>query len=620
LETKRSAVRFYRWKDELIAAGCLMAFAFFINAGIEIRGLFMDDLYLWSFFGEQSFLEFVFPIGGIRFRFLYYLAAWLQIAVLGNHITWFVPCNIILNGLIAYTVFRFGRRLSGNSLIGMICGFLYLLSRMSYYQISQVYGLMESMALWMAIGILYCLFRYLNEAADQEKYFWIANGLYFGVCFVHERYMVLVVVLLAALVMRREKRILNWLLPVALFALVQLIRMLTIGSISPAGTGGTNVADTLNLKQAVIFAFHQVLYLFGINPGGSYLSALSWGESSRKVKVLVALADVVILCIVLAFFVKIIRDKGQRKRCLCNALLFILFIGGCIACSSVTIRVEVRWVYVSMTAAWLFLAYMCGVIARPLTKAGDKGTGGIRLPRYRQMLACIGLFGLYALLMCPVEVYYRGHYSNLYFWNEQKQYNSLAEETYEKYGDAIFGKKIYILKNSYGVSEFNANTFFKTFDKKRKAEGTEVFFVDSIRDFGQVTENMIVLREEPEFHKYQDITDMVRQLKCESIYGYYRDGWMDESARIRVMAGSTGVIGLQLLYPGTMDGTECCSIYLDGELAKEVPIEQNITYVELTTEPYRTVELDFENNFYLEGAMEQRGEKRFTMMVHITAD
>ena len=37
-----------KWKDEIIAAGLLMAFAFFINRGIEIKGLYMDDLYLWS--------------------------------------------------------------------------------------------------------------------------------------------------------------------------------------------------------------------------------------------------------------------------------------------------------------------------------------------------------------------------------------------------------------------------------------------------------------------------------------------------------------------------------------------------------------------------------------------
>ena len=87
-------------------------------------------------------------------------------------------------------------------------------------------------------------------------------------------------------------------------------------------------------------------------------------------------------------------------------------------------------------------------------------------------------------------------------------------------GDAVFGKKIYILKNRYKVSDFYADTFFKVFDKNRKAEGTEVIFVDNIRDFGQVANNMLILREDRDFQGYQDITEAVRTLKCESVYGY----------------------------------------------------------------------------------------------------
>ena len=37
-----------------------------------------------------------------------------------------------------------------------------------------------------------------------ERFFWLANGLYFGVCFVHERYMVLVALLLVALALKGE--------------------------------------------------------------------------------------------------------------------------------------------------------------------------------------------------------------------------------------------------------------------------------------------------------------------------------------------------------------------------------------------------------------------------------
>ena len=68
----------YEWKDHVIFMGILLGLAFWVNRNVEIKGLYMDDLYLWSCFGEQSFFQYVFPIGSTRFRFLYYLAAWLE--------------------------------------------------------------------------------------------------------------------------------------------------------------------------------------------------------------------------------------------------------------------------------------------------------------------------------------------------------------------------------------------------------------------------------------------------------------------------------------------------------------------------------------------------------------
>ena len=244
MDKKSAAMWQYRWKDEVIAAGLLLAAGFLINAGIQIKGLFMDDLYLWSCYGEQSFREFVFPIGSTRFRFLYYLAAYLELGLVGSHVTWFVPINIVFNAMVAYTVCLFARKLSGNQLIGLMCGFLYLLSRMSCYQIAQVYGLMETLALWAAVGILWCLYEYINGAGERFPCFWGACGLYFAVCFIHERYMVLLPLFSAGLVMKKDKKPRQWLLPIGLFVLVQGIRLAFIGTISPAGTGGTHVADT----------------------------------------------------------------------------------------------------------------------------------------------------------------------------------------------------------------------------------------------------------------------------------------------------------------------------------------------------------------------------------------
>ena len=42
MDKKSAAMWQYRWKDEVIAAGLLLAAGFLINAGIQIKGLFMD--------------------------------------------------------------------------------------------------------------------------------------------------------------------------------------------------------------------------------------------------------------------------------------------------------------------------------------------------------------------------------------------------------------------------------------------------------------------------------------------------------------------------------------------------------------------------------------------------
>ena len=82
---------------------------------------------------------------------------------------------------------------------------LSLIHILAYYQIGQLYGMMETFALWGALGIFYGLYVYLNE--EREWGLKLSLILYFLTCFVHERYMVLIVVIFLALAMKLERRI-----------------------------------------------------------------------------------------------------------------------------------------------------------------------------------------------------------------------------------------------------------------------------------------------------------------------------------------------------------------------------------------------------------------------------
>ena len=79
------------WRAELLAVLLLFGWAFFINRGMRISGLYMDDLYTWSCWGEQGIVSFLFPVGSTRNRFVYWLASWIELAIIGNRLEWIVP-------------------------------------------------------------------------------------------------------------------------------------------------------------------------------------------------------------------------------------------------------------------------------------------------------------------------------------------------------------------------------------------------------------------------------------------------------------------------------------------------------------------------------------------------
>lgn len=628
-----------RKTESLLIFAILLGFGFFVNRGVELKGLYMDDLYLWSCYGEQSFTEYVFPVGGSRFRFVFYLASWLELLFLGNHVEWMVPFNIILNSLIAFSIYRMCLSFSGQrKAVSLVLSLVFLSSRMAYYQVGQFYGLMESLGLWAAIGILYLLFRYVN-GKDGAAYLGVCL-LYFLASFIHERYMVLFPALLLALAFgtaegagngRNEEEewesrmaarpgkgrsrgrgngrqnqvsetvsVPKWsllLVTLGVFALIQGIRFVTIGTLSPAGTGGTDVADTFRLTDAISHAWEQVAFVFGRNSGPDYLCILPFADSPDGIRMLILLSNVVLAAAVAAFAVGWARDRGRFFFHLKNVVLFLVFIALCIGSSSVTIRVEMRWVYVVFALALLFLSYMTSVM----------GKAGV-------------LVFLYAALAVPAEMFYRDNWKNLYLWPEQMKYNSLAEQTIERYGDQIFEKDVYIIGNTYEMSDFTAETFLKVYDRENRLDGKRIQFIDSDFDFKEITDDMVILREDPENFAYQDVTDFVKKQRMNLAYGSYEDGWVDEHAKIVFMNDDRDTVTLNCYYPGTITGEQVCRVTVNGERMPDLVFtDQNMTY-EIPAAPYQMISLELSCNFYVANAEETRGEENLAMIVRINAD
>ena len=523
-----------------VALVLLLLFGLFINRHLSIRALYGDDLYLWSFYGCEDFWSFTFPkVTKGNFRPFYWALSYLEFRLIGPHVHWYARFNVLLNVAIAWVIYFFSRRLSRlarmpqgmriGQAVGLLTGMLYLQSHFAAYQIAQVLGLLESLALLLALLTLWGLFDYM-EGRGTRAYL-RACLCFFLVIFTHERFIALAPLFYLAVITQYQTerrlcrrfarlRTVELLLPLLILAVFFGTRMVVAGEAIPVGTAGTKVQDTFSLAQALGFAFSQVAYIFGVNAGHAIFCGVAFGDSAHWVQALIVLSWLCLLLLLLLYVRRAWRRGRITPRLIGENLLFICFIALCIGSSSITIRLETRWVYVSYTAALLYLSYMLGEIAKSgavkpeagravrtraatvqRASAASVSASGERAA-YRGMamvLAFSLLFMAYGAVMTPVEHYDRQHYPNIFFFFDQDRVNSLADCTIDAIGAENFlGKKqVYIYYNYYEMSDFYAEYFYKPFDPEKTGQGTEIHFINRPDELpaDATVENSIVLME-----------------------------------------------------------------------------------------------------------------------------
>ena len=594
----------------LLAFLFLLGSAYWINRQIHIKALYMDDLYLFSFFREQNFFEFSFPIGqAVRFRPVYWAISYIEMALVGADPNRYLHFNIFLNSLLAFFLFFFSLKMTKKRILSLSLGLLFLSAHFAYYQIGQAIGILETLALGFALLTLYFLYRQIDcEERAFGKMLLFSHLFFFLLIFTHERYVALLPLFYIPLIFRgkqaevntavgvqniglkeaeesenakaldgakaadyakasesalsgiaavgkqyivveqgesestsvntgaststytnasastsayisagtgaytnvsesvnasagkqdnseskalKRPKLLPFFLPFVQAFLFFGIRSLAIGSFIPKGTGGTEVQDGFSLTKALSHAFSQVFYIFGIQAGPDYLAGIPWEEVGRKHRyVIYASIAVLAFSILLALLFAILKGK-LKKEFFGKNILFLCFIALCIGCSSITIRVEMRWVYVSFAASLLYFAYLLG-------------NTGMPIPTFFALL--------FVCLRFPAEMKYRESFPRIYFWEDQDRMNSLAEQTIGKYGrDYVLGKQVYILENNYKMSKFYGDTFFQVFDPEMSGQGTKIHFIKDFRALPSEANfyNSLVLKEVPEERAYRDITQEV---------------------------------------------------------------------------------------------------------------
>jgi len=586
----------------LLAFLFLLGSAYWINRQIHIKALYMDDLYLFSFFREQNFFEFSFPIGqAVRFRPVYWAISYIEMALVGADPNRYLHFNIFLNSLLAFFLFFFSLKMTKKRILSLSLGLLFLSAHFAYYQIGQAIGILETLALGFALLTLYFLYRQIDcQERNFGKMLFFSHLFFFLLIFTHERYVALLPLFYIPLFFRgkqaevntavgvqniglkeaeesenakaldgakaadyakasesalsgiatvgkqyivveqgesestntgvstsaytnasastsasaytnvsesvnasarqqdksesqarKRPKLLPFFLPFVQAFLFFSIRSLAIGSFVPKGTGGTEVQDGFSLTKALSHAFSQVFYIFGIQAGPDYLAGIPWEEVGRKHRYVIYASIAVLAFSILLALLFAIRKGKLKKEFFGKNILFLCFIALCIGCSSITIRVEMRWVYVSFASALLYFAYLLG-------------NTGMPIPTFFALL--------FVCLRFPAEMKYRESFPRIYFWEDQDRMNSLAEQTIGKYGrDYVLGKQVYILENNYKMSKFYGDTFFQVFDPEMSGQGTKIHFIKDFRELPSEANsyNSLVLKEVPEERAYRDITQEV---------------------------------------------------------------------------------------------------------------
>jgi len=536
----------------------LTAFMCYINRYIRIHALFMDDLDMWYYYDKQSLFEFSFPYHtSPRFRPVCWFLTYLQMAIVGTNIKGYLIFNYVTNAILTFTIYGMCERISGSRIASFLASLCFLASRLSYYQIGQALGYMETLACFFGLLVLYLLYRYLTYGRDnyhflrsreifqlnleKDAFFYLAIAAYVLVSFTHERYIVLVVLFYVVLILEsiRNNRYQDntspkassklWIIPAVAFAGIMAIRFIFIGRFMPAGTGGTEVTETFSIGQALGYCISQILYLFGINDGPEYLCAVSWDNTTLKIKLLVIASIICYGLIIVGYIASMINDSKNASRLgkkvffekLAVAILFASFIGGCIVCSSVTIRLEMRWIYISFAAMQIFACYMIRGIAGTFGSADNcvmgkpDDEGHITLRDFnRPLIAVMAVYLVYVLLSIKTNIYCRSCINNIYFMEGQNRANSIADQTIYRYGaDEVLGKTIYLVNTNYELSEFYCETLLKPFGSDKSGNYSHIEMIDSIEQLGIpndvqtnadrcITEDAVFLTEDPTTGQY----------------------------------------------------------------------------------------------------------------------
>ncbi|KEQ27948.1 glycosyltransferase family 39 protein [Paenibacillus tyrfis] len=487
------------FKNYIISSGVIiklnLALLFLVNFiwfnAFKFNTLMGDDLSAWDYFQNyhSSFLQYSFlEAVANKYRPVYNIIQYILFDIFGKEYKLFFFTNILFNFIIVLILYKIIYTLTKTNFISFIACLLFITSRFSYYNIIQVFGLMEALGLFFFVLIIYNSIKYYQS---NNKKIYIINLLILNclIIFTHERYIVLLpflIFLVLAINKNNKYRMLICGILISENIFNFILKKLLLKTTVLEGTGGRPLDfDFLRISKFFISGLGN---MFGLNIGDAYLNGLPIQQSSNLI---ISLSIILALLIIAIFIIAYCKLK-DNKNCKLVIFLSLILFSSILLAASITIRQEYRW----LLAPYILFLIVLSVGFNIISKSSF----------YKYLLV-----SLVALLTLSSNIYYKSFLPNVFFVNAEMISDSVYKETIEKYGNNISRYEIFIQKHDSLPWTLLDSTFFKVYTNKdmkinyvnnlsklniNKEEAVLLFKLDDNKKFINVTENYIELPNE----------------------------------------------------------------------------------------------------------------------------
>lgn len=398
---------------------------------IRFHTMMGDDLYCWFRMGNKtSFWEAFTDASANKYRPVLDVIHFILFKLFSYNYQLFFYFNILLNYVVIFALYKLVQKISNqNNVIAFVIAIIYLTSRFSYYNILQLYGIMEAVCLFLLLLIINFSVDFMRTGKLNSACYFL--GINLIIVFTHERYIALIPFLVLILLfndsikgMQKKILLLSVFIPLLLNF---LLKKLVFHSRFLEGT--LYVPLEFNPLSIVKFLLAGFLTIIGINAGPTFMNGISFKDVNTLTNMVIGtIISLFIFITVLIVFRCRKLDLSKRKKELKIAFLWGVLFFSLLLAASIAIIQEIRWLYAPFLVFLSYFSYQFSRISlHPIAK--------------------YAVLSLLCFFVVRNDMYYKTFLPNVFFITARKIADSVYDETIKKYGTVIKNYTVYIEKN-----------------------------------------------------------------------------------------------------------------------------------------------------------------------------